>query len=649
MNQDFTQIEDNVVESAESKKLSVALVTMPFAQFKRPSLQIGLLKSIAEAHGFPTTTFHLNLDFAKQIGLEPYYCLSQTIIPVLGEWLFSLAAFGDASPDQNDTFPEIYSAIVGAVTAEANITVERLVEIRRIEAPLYIEKLVENIAWHNFQVVGFTTTFQQNCASFALARALKSRYPNITLIFGGANFEGEMGIELVRALDFIDYAVIGEGDKAFPEFLQALQEGKDPANIPSVVCKRNGQITTPRNRPLLRELDELPTPDFTEYFERAHALELLTDKFLGEISLPFESSRGCWWGHKRHCSFCGLNGMGIDYRKKSIDRVLEELSELSGYPHFCLGATDSILDYKEADTYLSRLAALPTKFNLFYEVKANQSRGQIKKFKDAGINQIQPGIESLNSHVLQLMRKGITGIQNVNTLRWAKYYRIHVAWQIIWGFPGETEEDYRQQAALMSKLFHLEPPTIATRMWLQRFSPSYTERENFPTRFMRPDASYALAYPETIDLNRIAYFFDYEFEQSLPLKAYEELNNQVEQWNTAWQNPQELPSLRFRINSGELQIFDRRDRSNPIEYNFDESYALLYHACSEKPHSSLALKTSLNLKETDSQVRAKLLEFCEKGLMMQDGSFFLSLALPVAETSDMLLDKILPIGLRQKA
>jgi len=76
----------------------VALVSMPFVSASRPSLQLGLLKPLAESHGFPARTLHLNLDFAKQIGVELYELLCEHRGLQLGDWLFSIAAFGDAAP-----------------------------------------------------------------------------------------------------------------------------------------------------------------------------------------------------------------------------------------------------------------------------------------------------------------------------------------------------------------------------------------------------------------------------------------------------------------------------------------------------------------------------------------------------------------------
>ena len=44
------------------------------------------------------------------------------------------------------------------------------------------------------------------------------------------------------------------------------------------------------------------------------------------------------------------------------------------------------------------------------------------------------------------MRKGVRAAQNVNLLRWAEVYGISVEWNVLWGFPGEREADYVEQA-----------------------------------------------------------------------------------------------------------------------------------------------------------------------------------------------------------
>ena len=77
----------------------VVLVSMPFMDPYRPSIQLGLLKAVTARYGFPVRTYHAYLDFAVQIGIDYYELLCENHGTLIGDWLFSLAAFGDAAPD----------------------------------------------------------------------------------------------------------------------------------------------------------------------------------------------------------------------------------------------------------------------------------------------------------------------------------------------------------------------------------------------------------------------------------------------------------------------------------------------------------------------------------------------------------------------
>src|SRR5262249_18722589 len=128
-----------------------------------------------------------------------------------------------------------------------------------------------------------------------------------------------------------------------------------------------------------------------------------------------------------------------------------------------------------------------------------------------------------------------TAAQNVNTLRWATYYGVLVSWNILWGFPGETAEDYVQQAKLVRHLVHLNPPQSAgVRVRMERFSPLYKDRGTFPIEFRRPDASYSYVYPSSFDLDKIAYFFEYKLHGALDESAYAPLSAALQAWMDIW-------------------------------------------------------------------------------------------------------------------
>jgi hypothetical protein len=238
------------------------------------------------------------------------------------------------------------------------------------------------------------------------------------------------------------------------------------------------------------------------------------------------------------------------------------------------------------------------------------------------VRRLQPGLESLSSHVLQLMRKGVTAGQNVNLLRWARYYGIHVQWNLLWGFPGETEEDYVSQAAVLPHLVHLQPPEGATRIWLERFSPLFTEPGLMPLRSRAPEPTYEAVYPKNVDLDRVAYFFEYTQAESLPDEVYGQLADAARQWMEA-----EPATLTYRSVPGFLQIQDTRPGREGV-YRFEDTLADIYVACSERPLSAHAVRDKLHLTTDEDTIQQVFDEFAQRGLMFLDGPRALSLALP---------------------
>jgi ribosomal peptide maturation radical SAM protein 1 len=596
----------------DDTKFRTVIVSMPFMNLDRPSIQLGLLKAIGESHGFPIDTCHANLDFAARIGVDYYRTLADLQGRLVGEWLFSVEAFGDAAPDRDAALLREFESELGHL--------DRLRETRDHDVPAYLDALVDGFPWHEVRVVGFSSTFQQNTASFALARRLKLRFPDIVTVFGGANFDGEMGLELVRAVECVDYAVIGEGDTAFPQLLSAVATGADPGAVPGVASRVGA---TPSAPPQV-ELDELPAPEYGEFFERARHLGLGCDT----IWLPFESARGCWWGAKHHCVFCGLNGTAMRFRAKSPARVRAELAhQAKRYDRFRFEAVDNILDPKYLTDLFPALAEDDTDYQIFYEVKANLTRAQLRVLARAGVTNVQPGLESLSSRVLRLMNKGVRAAQNVNLLRWARYYGIDVAWNILWGFPGETEDDYARQAAAVPHLLHLQPPASANRVWLERFSPMFTQPDRFRTRRREPEPSNRYVYPSTVDIERIAYVFQYEFEEALPDTAYAPLRTAVAKWSQAWE-ADVPPTLVYRSSPGLLQIYDVRQPDNAGTYTFHDTLADIYLACAERPTNARVVRDRLGHDLPTRAIEDAFEQFQERGLMFLDANSALSLALP---------------------
>src|SRR5436190_4196968 len=174
----------------------------------------------------------------------------------------------------------------------------------------------------------------------------------------------------------------------------------------------------------------------------------------------------------------------MKFRSKPPDHVWREMSNaVRKYRTLDVVMVDNILDMQYFKTLLPEMAASGWDLRIHYEIKSNLNAEQVRALREAGVTLVQPGIECLNSRVLRLMRKGVTGAQNVQFLRDAEEQGLTVAWNYLYGFPGECEDDYLPVIEQVPALAHLQPPMAVSAIALERFSPNFDDpSRGFPER-----------------------------------------------------------------------------------------------------------------------------------------------------------------------
>jgi ribosomal peptide maturation radical SAM protein 1 len=521
-----------VTGSAAQTGADVCLVSMPYASLTRPSLALGLLSGILAAEGFRVKATHANLWFAESVGLRLYEQAESSLMVFLsGEWTFAAAAFGDDPRREakdaeylrqvREAFMLLAQTQAGQGLAEAQRNGDALVRdlwALRAAATLFVDEVARRVLATGARVVGCTSTFEQHVASLALLRRIRELDPGVITMMGGANCETVMGETTHRCFPWVDYVVSGEADGIIADLCRlALTRGRDvePEDLPRAVlgpghrkvAKRGGRAgSLPRG--LFSDLDSLPTPQFDDYFQ---TLESSSLRDFVRPGLPVETSRGCWWGAVHQCTFCGLNGTGMGYRSKSAERVLAELNELEDrYGISDFEVVDNILDMGYFKSLLPMLAADGRRRCIFYEIKANVTRERVADMIRAGIIWVQPGIENLHTEVLRLMDKGIKGWQNVQLLKWAREFGMKVAWSVLWGFPGEKDDWYREFAGWLPALEHLQPPFSVVHIRFDRYSVYHEQARRFGL-VLFPIGAMSFVYPVAPgDLGNLTYFFSTE-------------------------------------------------------------------------------------------------------------------------------------------
>ena len=612
---------------------------MPFGPKHLPALGLSLLKPLLEAAGFAVDVHYGTLAFAEVIGPDAYERISDSSSDLLlGDWVFA-----DAIRTRDE------AAIAEYVDAlrrrRRGLRLAKEAVRARALAPAFVARFVDKLLESDPLVVAFTSTFAQNAASLAAAALLKARRPGVKIVFGGANCEGEMGLELLRRFPFIDAAVSGEGESVAVELFKRLTDraqlaggtefpsgpsGRvDLSGLKGVYSQDDPPDRVPETTARIADLDELPIPDFHDFIEAVANLGPGARDL--EPHLLVEASRGCWWGEKHHCTFCGLNGSALTFRSKSAERFVEELLFLSEeYRTNGFMAVDNILDHRYLKTALPMLAERGAGINLFFEVKSNLRREQVELLHGSGVRAIQAGIESLDSSVLALMRKGVTGIQNVQLLRLCKEFGIRVSWNMLYGFPGEDPEAYARMAKQLPLLTHLRPPEMAARIRLDRFSPFFEEREALGVRNVRPMPAYEHVYGGSLESrSRLAYYFEFDYADARDVDSYVgPLRAAVDEWRRT----HEESDLALIDGGDDLLLVDRRPSARTGMVLLSGLERAVYLACDQIQtiEGAARIVERTHPEARVDEVAALCRRLAGEGLMIEEAGKFLALGVDLS-------------------
>jgi len=609
--------------------IDVLLVSMPFGPLLSPSLGLSLLQPQVAARGLTCRSEYFTLGFGERIGEKLYSkitsenrAMSRSFV---GEWIFSHALY-----DWDEAHDERYisgvllkppSWLGRHATRRPTPGEVRAVLGARDAAREFIDWCTDRVVEAQPRIVGFTSVFQQHLASLALAKRVKARLPDTFIVMGGANCEATMGVETVRQFGFVDAVVSGEADQVFAELTVRVCRGEPLTGLAGVITQASvagpAGLGPAPTAPAVTDLDGLPYPDFSDFFTQFDRSRFGKE---WQPSLFVETSRGCWWGERMHCTFCGLNGATMAFRSKSAPRALAELTHLAtSHPGCDIQVVDNILDLKYFKTLLPGLAERKLNISLFYETKSNLKKEQVRLLRDAGVMTIQPGIESFSDKVLKQMKKGVSGLQNIQLLKWCKEIGITPIWYLLVGFPRESPEDYFEMANLSARVCHLPEPSGVNVIRLDRFSPNFNEAGQLGFTKLRPLPFYEFLYdlPETARHN-LAYYFAYDYKVPQDVTRYADpLVRSVHAWKTTWKHT-ELVSVDL---DDRLFVFDTRPRAKaPVAMLAGEDRELFLTCDAITDSSALGASGSERLRT-----------IAANGHMLNEGAKYLSLAVPVGE------------------
>ena len=491
-----------------SDKLSILLISAPgFASGWAP-LNIARMKSFLTDKGYHVDTMPLCVFFTDYISRR--YPSFRKLDEEIGEFghtwhelYFAANLFGHEKPERlimqslidMNTNKDIYYT---GLNFRKNIPMpsRRILTASQKEIASFcillhkflIRKLTA-VDWSLYDIVGFSTLESQFLTNLFIARYLKNHYGNkLTIVFGGAFFQPYNTDPILNNFNEIDHVVVGKAENGFIDFLNKF---KRKTRLP----RRVGTFTEAdsirsKSTAVLsaKKLNKFPPPDYED----------IKASKIRNYSLCTYIGDGC--SHSR-CSFCPITTTGQNLRKpETIFKEIRFLIEKHGMRTIYFGDWEINGCLKTIDHLCDLLIRNHISIDSWAEINPrNVSPALLTKMKDAGIDNVQIGIESFSEKTLKAMAKRATIIDNIKVIKWGIEAGMYsLLFNIICNHPFEGEENAHDNYRILQLIPHLLKTPVNLRIneiELYRTSRLYREADKFGISGIRDFEYYRRLFP----------------------------------------------------------------------------------------------------------------------------------------------------------
>lgn len=310
--------------------------------------------------------------------------------------------------------------------------------------------IVEEVIYSNCEVVGITSTTSTFPIVERLAKLIKQENHKIIIVVGGVHISA-LPMETFKNCPEIDIGVIGEGENTFSELLNIISRKGNLEEVRGIIFRNKGEIHITPQRPLIKNLDDLPFPawDLLEGFPEKYRLQAQSVADFPSTSVC--TSRGC----TGKCIFCDRRVFGNWPRAHSPDYVIAMIKEL----YYRYGVKNIQFEDDNFMLFQDRLIRIcellkKEKLKLSWSCQARIDSVTfeiLKLMKEAGCWQILFGIESGSQKIINLMEKGFSVSQAEEAIHLTKKAGILAKGLFITGFLGETQFTLEESRLFIKK------------------------------------------------------------------------------------------------------------------------------------------------------------------------------------------------------
>ncbi len=396
-------------------------------------------------------------------------------------------------------------------------------KVRIIDSPtegIDLGSFISEVKAWGPDVVGLTALTPTIYKAYDTVKAIKEYDKDLPVIMGGPHVTFMYDEALSHGVDVV---VRGEGEYTTLELVNTLERvGMDRDALKEVkgivFTDRNGEVVRTRDRPIIRNLDELPFP-------ARHLLPMDKYTIFGKPIriIHVMASRGCPYG----CSFCSTSyywGRMIRYR--SAKNVADEIEDaVNRYKARTIVFTDDefTLGKRFVYEFLRELDERGLDINFSCGSRVDTiDREMMKALMDHGCTALYFGVESASQDTINRIGKRITIDQAIRVFQWVHELKANAVASFVIGFPWETIDDMKRTAKFATKLdpsyaqFTVATPYPGTPLYYQAVNENLIEDwnwEHYTTlravmrgyRFTRQQADKMLQYAYRVFYMRLSF------------------------------------------------------------------------------------------------------------------------------------------------
>jgi anaerobic magnesium-protoporphyrin IX monomethyl ester cyclase len=308
-------------------------------------------------------------------------------------------------------------------------------EIMSADTP---EQMARMILEFSPKYVCFTTLTPRFPVVVKTAQEIKKINPDVVCIAGGPHVTG---VPEAALQDGITYGIVGEGEEALLELLNALENKSPVAAVKNLAYRYKSQVKLNSVRPFYGNLDDLPFPawdlmQLEEYKDPAY--------FQGS-HLAIFSGRGCPYD----CKFCAS---AVTWKRKlrvrSVENVIKEIRHITGVlrvKNLMFWDDTFAADIKRAISICQEIKKEKIEINYTVQLRADAVSDElVYELKSSGCSFAAIGVESGNEEMLKSIGKRETKNDFRSALKIMKEGRLACIGSYILGLPGDTHETIRQ-------------------------------------------------------------------------------------------------------------------------------------------------------------------------------------------------------------